>query len=247
MNAYIHAIASDTSLTEDIKLLIPNPQMRRRMSVLLKQSVGAAMQCLHNAGHPAVDAIVTATAFGCLADSEQFLKNLLENDEQMLNPTPFIQSTFNTVGGQVALLCDNVSYNMTYTHRGHSFESAVLDTVTLLETGDASCVLLGAFDFKTPTLEIILKRMGWPEGYGEGAYFFLLSSNPDGALAQLHLPEFPAYLDKADLPETPVYFPTQSASSLYDLLAKGPLKKPVRLCHNYRDREPAVLLVSPTK
>ena len=190
MNAYIHAIASDLTLTDDIKDLIPDAGMRRRMSRLLKSSVGAAMQCLRNAGNPTVDAIVTATGFGCLAESEQFLKNLLENDEQLLNPTPFIQSTFNTVGGQIALLTGNVSYNMTYTHRGRSFESAVLDAVSLIETGEAACVLLGAFDFKTPTLEAVIRRLGWPEGYGEGACFFLLNADPQGALARLEKPEF---------------------------------------------------------
>ena len=75
MNAYIHAIASDLTLTDDIKDLIPDAGMRRRMSRLLKSSVGAAMQCLRNAGNPTVDAIVTATGFGCLAESEQFLSS----------------------------------------------------------------------------------------------------------------------------------------------------------------------------
>lgn len=51
-----------------------------------------------------VDAIITATGLGCLADTEKFMNALMDNREQMLNPTAFIQSTFNTVGAQLALL-----------------------------------------------------------------------------------------------------------------------------------------------
>ena len=41
---------------------------------------------------------------------------LMDNREQMRNPTAFIQSTFNTVGAQLALLLKIHAYNVTYVH-----------------------------------------------------------------------------------------------------------------------------------
>ena len=127
---YINRYATHEMLGDDLKALIPNVALRRRMSRFVRMGVATAMQCLSSGvSADRIDAIVTATGWGCLADSEKFLRNLLEQDEELLNPTPFIQSTFNTIGAQVALLCSNHSYNMTYVHRGHSFESALLDGV----------------------------------------------------------------------------------------------------------------------
>lgn len=200
---YINAIASDTTLQTDIKTLIPDPIVRRRMSRIVKRAVSVGMECVQMVGNDAIDAIITATGFGCLDDSEKFLNNVIENDEQLLNPTPFIQSTFNTVGGQIGLLCKNHCYNMTYTHRGRSFESALLDAVLLLDAGEAHNVLLGAFDETTPTQHKIMERMGlWRRAHaGEGAYFFVLSDRRgENCVATIDVPEFlPTSLAEHDL------------------------------------------------
>lgn len=190
---FINAIASDKTLKTDIKALIPDPMVRRRMSRIVKRGVSVGMECLLTAGADTIDAIITATGFGCLDDSEKFLRNIIENDEQLLNPTPFIQSTFNTVGGQIGLLCKNHCYNMTYTHRGRSFESALLDAVLLLDAGEAHNVLLGAFDETTPTQHKIMERMGlWRRAQaGEGAYFFVVSDQRGAnCVATIDRPEF---------------------------------------------------------
>ena len=60
---------------------------------------------------------------------------LMDNREQMLNPTAFIQSTFNTVGAQLALLLKIHAYNVTYVHRGLSFESALIDGIISIAEG----------------------------------------------------------------------------------------------------------------
>ncbi len=190
---YINFAASDGTLTTDIKELIPDAALRRRMSRIVKMGVSVGMECVRHVGAEQIDAIITATGFGCLDDSEKFLRTLIENDESLLNPTPFIQSTFNTVGGQIGLLLKNHGYNMTYTHRGRSFESALLDAILLIQSGEAHCVLLGGFDNNTPSQLKIMERMGlWRHATaGEGAYFFVLSDRPQpDALAQIFLPEF---------------------------------------------------------
>lgn len=127
-----------------------------------------------------VDAIITATGLGCLADTEKFMNALMDNREQMLNPTAFIQSTFNTIGAQIALLLKIHAYNVTYVHRGLSFESALTDGIMSIAEGKQH-VLAGAMDEITPTSYIIQQRLGLLKGTtaGEGAQFFLLSAQEE--------------------------------------------------------------------
>ena len=181
----VHPAGANTQLPylqavdPDYKELIPNPALRRRMSRVVKMGVACGMDCIAGIPSENIHAIVTATGLGCLADTEKFMANLLDNNEELLNPTPFIQSTFNTVGAQIALLCRNQSYNVTYVHRGFSFESALIDGMLRLSEGDLN-VLVGAFDELTDTSFTIQQRMGLFRGIraGEGAQFFLLSKDP---------------------------------------------------------------------
>lgn len=173
----------------DYKTLIPDATLRRRMSRFVRLGVATGMQCLNNFKDQPVDAILTATGYGCLEDSEKFMNNLLNNEEQMLTPTAFIQSTFNTIGAQIAQLSQNHGYNNTYTHRAHSFESALLDAISLLEEAEAHHVLVGAMDEMTPTLYRIMERLRlWRHAMaGEGAHFAVLSDTPSPEVyATLH-------------------------------------------------------------
>lgn len=191
---YINAASSSDALTRSAAELIPAPDMRRRMSRVVKMGVCTAMECLSQLPEGEVpDAIITATGLGCLADSEKFLRNVIENDEQLLNPTPFIQSTFNTVGGAVALLSGNHCYNMTYVQRGRSFGCALIDAAVRVRLDGARNVLVGAFDETTPAQHRIMERMGAWRGAedGEGSHFFAVSPEQrEGTLARLTLAEF---------------------------------------------------------
>jgi len=165
------------------------------MSRIIKMGVAAAMECLKEAAVTVPDAIVTGTAYGCLQDTEVFLKRIVENKEEMLTPTAFIQSTHNTVGAQIALMLQCHHYNNTFVHRGFSFESALLDGMTLLLENPGTRVLVGGVDEITDTSHAILSRLGLyrqelhstrelfagpSKGTvaGEGAAFFLLADNP---------------------------------------------------------------------
>ena len=57
--------------------------------------------------------------------------------KNILTPTSFIQSTHNTVGGQIALELQCKGYNFTYVHGSNSFESALLDAKLQLELNEA--------------------------------------------------------------------------------------------------------------
>lgn len=165
----------------DYKNFITDANLRRRMSRIVKMGVSAALDCVNNSLIDNPDAIITATGLGCLADTEKFMNAIIDNDEQLLNPTGFIQSTFNTIGAQIALILKNHNYNFTYVHRGFSFESALIDALMQLEDEEAQSVLVGAIDEITPTSRHIMQRMGFWHGgakMGEGAQFFMLSSQP---------------------------------------------------------------------
>lgn len=179
MKRYVNCITSGAALRNDIKVLIHEMNLRRRMGRLVKSGVAAGIESLLAFGDRApIDAVITATGLGCIADSEKFLEGLIANEEAMLNPTPFIQSTFNTVGAQIALLRGLHCYNTTYAHRWASFENALTDAALRLDAGLSRAVLVGAFDETTPTVETILNRLGVAHegGWGESSVFFVLTA-----------------------------------------------------------------------
>lgn len=170
------------------------PNMLRRMGRAIKMGVTAANVAVKEAGLEQVDAIISGTGLGCFEDSEKFLISLLNNYEQFLTPTSFIQSTHNTVGSQIGLMMKNHGYNYTYVHRGFSFESCVMDALMSLEEGKHS-VLIGGIEEFTPTYldlnEHAHKLSEKTEPYfksktegiqmGEGAAFFVLSDEKGNA------------------------------------------------------------------
>lgn len=182
----LNAIEPDYKGYIDAKLI-------RRMSRIIRMGVAAALQCLRNANVENVDAIVTGTAYGCLEDTTVFLNRIIEQQEEMLSPTAFIQSTHNTVGAQVALTLQCTGYNNTFVHKAFSFESALLDSMMLLKENEANTVLAGGIDEITKTSYAILNRFGLYKSEpisnlqliasntkgtiaGEGATFVLLSN-----------------------------------------------------------------------
>ncbi len=165
----------------DLKSLITDSNLRRRMSLFVKKGVATGIQSIVKAEERGVivDSVITATGLGCLEDTEKFLRNYISSEEQQLNPTPFIQSTHNTIGGQIALIKRIHGYNLTFSHRRASFITALMDALLLLHEKESDGVLLGAVDEVTPTLDLLLKRLGWNRKYHEPrsvCAFFVLSA-----------------------------------------------------------------------
>ncbi len=174
------------------KEIIP-PAAARRMAKGVKMSLAASSKALHEAKIIIPGAIITGTGMGCIEDSEKFLKALLDNNEEYLTPTNFIQSTHNTVGGQVALGLGCNGYNFTYVNGAVSFESALLDAKLQIENDEEDSILVGAADeTSSHTMElyqlinIIKKESDIPYSilesnssgvvFGEGATFFALEN-----------------------------------------------------------------------
>lgn len=161
-----------------------NPIKLRRMSRVVKMGVSCGLNALKNAGIENADAIVTATGLGCVCDTEKFLSQMIENNEKLLNPTSFIQSTHNTVSGQIALFTNCNNHNFTFSQNDTSFESALLESQLLIANKEANNVLLGGVDELTEESKMLIKKSGCAvstqnkNGYicGEGASFFILEN-----------------------------------------------------------------------
>ena len=196
-----HTFLEEISFYEDnvFPALEPNykdfisPAAARRMAKGIKMGVVASQIAIQEAAPNHIDAIITGTGMGCVRDSEKFVSAILDNREQFLTPTSFIQSTHNTVAGQIALGIDCKSYNFTYVHSSISFESALLDALMQLQAGEAENILIGGVDESgehTTAIHRLIKHIksekinpsrlldSQTEGtiVGEGANFFVLSN-----------------------------------------------------------------------
>ncbi|MCB9191527.1 MAG: beta-ketoacyl synthase chain length factor [Flavobacteriales bacterium] len=157
-----------------------SPAMLRRMSSALKMGVAGGKSCLQKAGLETCDAITVGTGLGCVRDTLKFMKTMYEEAETGLSPTSFIQSTHNSIAGQIALLLGNHGYNMTHVQGGLSLGYALSDGELLIGEGDADTVLVGAVDEKTEELVELLTKLAATANYdlptiGEGGAFFLAS------------------------------------------------------------------------
>jgi 3-oxoacyl-[acyl-carrier-protein] synthase II len=182
----LYCVEPDYNTVIDVKL-------GRRMSRIIRMSVACALACLKDAGIENPGAITTGTAYGCLEDTGAFLTSMIEQNEEPIMPTAFVQSTHNTIGAQVALLLKCHRYNNTFVNGGSSLENALLDAAMLLAEDGYSNVLVGGMDEITDASHAILTRTGLykrhPESNrdlfasgskgtinGEGAAFFLLTN-----------------------------------------------------------------------
>ncbi|MFT4061060.1 MAG: beta-ketoacyl synthase chain length factor [Edaphocola sp.] len=164
-----------TAQEPDYKNLIP-PMQLRRMTKPVRTGIAAARMTLEPLGREQPASIHVGTAWGMLQDSEHFLQKMIEQQEQMLAPTAFIQSTHNTVAGQIALGIACTAHNMTFVHTGHSLENAYLDA--LLMPPHEAPMLLGCVDEITESITKILGRFGIYNQDtipGEGAAFYAVS------------------------------------------------------------------------
>ncbi|WP_439480901.1 beta-ketoacyl synthase N-terminal-like domain-containing protein [Chryseobacterium aquaticum] len=195
--------------TQVLKAIEPNykefipPAMIRRMSKTVKMSSVASTLALKEAGIEKPDSIIVGTGMGCSQDSEKFLKNVLENNEEFLTPTFFIQSTHNTVAGQIALGLQCHGYNFTYVNTSSALEFSLLDAKLQILDGEADNVLVGSTDEKTDRImelyqlsNTIKKEENLPSDYlnsktegviwGEGSSFFVLGKEKtENSYAQL--------------------------------------------------------------
>ncbi|MFV0217216.1 3-oxoacyl-ACP synthase [Empedobacter falsenii] len=176
----------ETSITKAKSPLLKDiisSAMSRRMASGVKMGIYSSLKALNEGGIEHPEAIITGTALGCLVDSEKFLTNIIQNKEEFLTPTAFIQSTHNTVGSQIALHLGCNAYNFTYTNGFNSFENALLDGFLQVEKEGINNALIGGIDEIGVRTYELLQLVGeikneFNQGvkYSEGAHFCVLSN-----------------------------------------------------------------------
>lgn len=163
--------------------------------------ISAGIRALQLANVACPDAIITGTALGSMSDTEHFLKDMIHLNEEALNPTFFIQSTYNSINGWIALQSKSTGYNQTYVHRGLSFEWSLQDAMMLLNEQERKKVaLVGCFDELTDEYFSIKNKVHYwksdpPESLdlmsyshtrgtiaGEGTAFFTLCNDAGSAV-----------------------------------------------------------------
>ena len=130
-------------------------QFLRRMSPILRMGITAALS-IQNEIEP--KGVIVGTGLGCLTDTEKFLKNYLTL-EGLVPPTAFIQSTHNTIAGQISINSSNQYYNCTHTQNTVSFEVALQDALLHISEG-VETLLVGGVDEATEELKRVLVEFG---------------------------------------------------------------------------------------
>lgn len=182
-----HLYISDTSYVSadepDYKEVITDANSRRRMGRLLKMAVWCGLKSLDGVPSERVAGIITSTGAGFMKDTISFGSSIFDREETLLNPSPFMQSTFNTASGYIALIRKIHAYNTTYVQQADGFAASLVDAAMLLDdAGEGDVALVGAFDEVAPEVDVIRQRLGLyrvGDGFlplGEGAAAFLLSA-----------------------------------------------------------------------
>ena len=149
---YLRALVSLGDEDPDFREVI-SPLEARRMGRLLKRAVWCSAKALKDAGIDLPDAVITATDYGCMENSEAFLGGVLDPEAGALSPTRFMQSTHNTIGSLVAIRLGCHGYNTTYSHAGNSLKSALDDAHLQIGLGDIDTALVGWYDERTPAMD----------------------------------------------------------------------------------------------
>jgi hypothetical protein len=146
------------------------PNEARRLSKILKRALlvsREARMCVSTTPLM-LDAIITGTGLGCIENTEIFLRKLVCEGEELLNPTYFMNSTHNTVSSLVAIDAKCHNYNTTYAHKGISFECALQDAFLQMtqrrrdgKLSAPATALVGAHDEMTPAYFTLLKKAGY--------------------------------------------------------------------------------------
>lgn len=180
---YISATSYISADEPDYKDVITDANSRRRMGRLLKMAVWCGLKSLEGVPSERVAGIITSTGAGFMKETISFGSSIFDRDETLLNPSPFMQSTFNTASGYIALIRKIHAYNTTYVQQADGFAASLVDAAMLLDdAGEGNVALVGAFDEVTPEVDVIRQRLGLyrvRDGFlplGEGAAAFLLSA-----------------------------------------------------------------------
>lgn len=189
LNSLENGILTSVNKSSSRKLIEPNykeiipAEHLRKKSKVIRLGVASALKAMKNEN---AEGIIVGSGAGCCYNTVLFIGEYHGRNTRILSPNSFIQSTDNTIAGQIALILQNNSYNITYIQKGLAFENALLDAVLLSEEVQGN-VLVGGVDEWIPLFELNAQTKILHPDYwiGEGASFFVLKQQEKGALAKV--------------------------------------------------------------
>ncbi len=146
----------------DFKQFI-SPAVSRRMETVLRCAITTALDCTKEEERTSLDGILTGSGLGCIMNTEKFLTSMLQNGEEGLSPSNFMQSTHNTIGSQIAIAFKCHGYNITYSHRGTSFDSALFNAILKFKLNEFNTALVNGTDEMTDAYYQLFDQVDWWE------------------------------------------------------------------------------------
>lgn len=188
-NPILYDVKYTRSIDPDFKAFL-TPLEARRMGKILKRAIVTSISLLNKVRVCKPEAIITGTGLGCIENTEFFLDSLCNNGETLLKPTYFMQSTHNTISSLLAIYTKAHGYNVTYAHKGISYDSALFDAYLQLKLGKISNALVGGHDEMTPSYFKLLEKINYVGGNmdgvcGEAAVSTFLSFQKENSLCEL--------------------------------------------------------------
>jgi 3-oxoacyl-(acyl-carrier-protein) synthase len=129
--------------------------------------------------------IVVGTAWGPLAETQNFLHRLFETADQFSSPTDFIGSVHNAPAGQVALLLGATAPNLTCSAGDRSFAQALLSASLGVAAGKSSALVIAAEAYEARLSPLLDPSAACGPLASDGGAAFLLVPDDDSPGARM--------------------------------------------------------------
>lgn len=139
-----------------------SPMNARRMTKMVRQLVAVATKALRAADIETPDAIVLGTQWGAMVPSVAILEQMLDEHEQSMSPSLFMNAANNTMAGTIARLFHCQGYNITVMGNEDCFARAQEHARLLLRQGQYKSVLVCSFDEKADGWQNLLEKADCP-------------------------------------------------------------------------------------
>ena len=126
----------------------PRPSLRR-LPAYVRIGLLAAVRALENAGQwpcPSSMPIVIGSAYCCQKTSFDFMDSILDFGPKLASPLSFSHAVNNMAAGLFSLMLKSTGSCMTVNNSQLSFAGALQTAITMLDSGKADKVLVGAVD-----------------------------------------------------------------------------------------------------
>lgn len=160
-------------------ILLPNTISKgqaRRMSNASKNAISMCHELWPFDQEKTPFSFHIGTGLAMIQDTEKFLHTLIAFKEESVSPTQFIQSTHNTIGGQLALLYNSNAHNITFSQGLNSYLDAYKDAEYRAKEFPDADILCGSIDEINELATAIYKEQNMKKSYiyTEGGAFFHL-------------------------------------------------------------------------